>query len=117
MLGNVALFCLHAHTLKFETPLWQEQTYDRDRCERKVQGNTHAVFLCSCVPMCYPTRIFAHLFPEFPLLTTLFWTSQAPLNTYSGLISIVLKLVLGMPVCKQKLTARNGHEVRLPGAK
>eukprot|EP00983_Pelagomonas_calceolata_P078357 1154237-Pelagomonas_calceolata.AAC.1 len=51
-LRNVACFRLHAHTLKIETPLWQEHTSECEKCDQGgLQDEKHAVFLCSCDPM------------------------------------------------------------------
>eukprot|EP00983_Pelagomonas_calceolata_P078829 1154399-Pelagomonas_calceolata.AAC.3 len=33
-LRNIARFCLHAHTLRVETSLWQEHTSECDRCDQ-----------------------------------------------------------------------------------
>eukprot|EP00983_Pelagomonas_calceolata_P047659 1140746-Pelagomonas_calceolata.AAC.2 len=53
MLRNKARFCLHAHTLRVETSLWQEHTSASscDRCDQEgLQDEKHAVFHCSCDP-------------------------------------------------------------------
>eukprot|EP00983_Pelagomonas_calceolata_P087096 1156883-Pelagomonas_calceolata.AAC.4 len=47
MLRNIAHFCLHAHTLRVESSLWQEHTSDCDRCDQggpqDVWGSSRAV--------------------------------------------------------------------------
>eukprot|EP00983_Pelagomonas_calceolata_P079921 1154914-Pelagomonas_calceolata.AAC.1 len=76
-LKNIARFCLHAHTLKIETSLWQEHTSAcdhhhvifYDRCDQGgLQDVKHAMFLCSCNPISGPgIYIIGSLFPTHTL--------------------------------------------------
>eukprot|EP00983_Pelagomonas_calceolata_P073689 1152230-Pelagomonas_calceolata.AAC.3 len=48
MLRNIARLHKHAHNLRVETSLWQEQTSACERCDQgELQDEEHAAFLCS----------------------------------------------------------------------
>ena len=54
-------------TIRVETSLWQEHTSVCDKCDGgELQDEKHAVFLCSCGPMCSFRKTYEHLFSGFP---------------------------------------------------
>eukprot|EP00983_Pelagomonas_calceolata_P023081 727000-Pelagomonas_calceolata.AAC.1 len=81
MLRTIARSCLHAHTMRIETALWQEHTSECDRCDQGgLQNEKHAVFLCSCDPVCSLTRTLAHLSSDFPSTHRVFPSKSGTLH-------------------------------------